>query len=402
MPLEKRDLYRFPWNKNDNPIAWLEVTDICNLSCEGCYRQKITGHKPMDEIREEIRFFQRWRNPDNVSIAGGEPLLHPDILDIIALIAESGIKPILLTNASKLTPELIRELKQAGLSGFTIHIDSHQNRPGWEGKNEADNNELRQKYADMIAEVGGLMTVFNSTVYPATFREIPDVVRWAQSHTDRVHGIVFITYRTFETTTTEAVDSAGQEIDASQLSYGTERFEEDFVMGPEVAELIQQTSSAYAPSGYLGGTLRHDSFKWLAGVTLCGRDKVYGSIGKTTMELSQIAHHLFKGTYLAYVAQPRITPLAFLLCPWDETLRRARGNWLRDVVRHPWRLFQSMRLQTVGIIQAPDVQSSGQADMCDSCPDMTVWNGNLINSCRMDEYRLFGDLISVVDREKKD
>ncbi len=28
--------------------------------------------------------------------------------------------------------------------------------------------------------------------------------------------------------------------------------------------------------------------------------------------------------------------------------------------------------------------------MCDSCPDMTYYNGKLINSCRMDEYRLFG------------
>ena len=80
MALEKRKLYRFPWSKNDNPIAWLEVTDICNLQCEGCYRQRLTGHKPLEEIKEEILFFKRWRNPDNVSIAGGEPLVHPQIL----------------------------------------------------------------------------------------------------------------------------------------------------------------------------------------------------------------------------------------------------------------------------------------------------------------------------------
>jgi hypothetical protein len=36
--------------------------------------------------------------------------------------------------------------------------------------------------------------------------------------------------------------------------------------------------------------------------------------------------------------------------------------------------------------------------MCDSCPDMTVWDGKLINSCRMDEYRLFGGLLTVVER----
>jgi len=36
--------------------------------------------------------------------------------------------------------------------------------------------------------------------------------------------------------------------------------------------------------------------------------------------------------------------------------------------------------------------------MCDSCPDMTVWNGTLINSCRMDEYRLFGGLLRAYER----
>ena len=398
MPLEKRDLYRLPWSKNDNPIAWLEVTDICNLDCEGCYRKELTGHKPLATIQEEVLFFQRWRNPDNMSIAGGEPLLHPDIVDIVAFIAERGIKPILLTNASRLTPELLRELKRAGLVGFTIHIDSFQNRPDWKGKSEAEHNALRQHYADMVAAVGGIMTIFNSTVYPSTLSAVPDVVRWAQANVDRVHGIVFITYRTFETATTEVLDGAGRPIDATQLSYGRERFDEHFVSGPEVAELIHETSPAYTPSGYLGGTLRCDSYKWLAGITLCARDTIYGSIGKTTLELAQTAHHLFRGTYLAYLAQARTTPLAFLLAPWDGALRSAARNWLRDVLRHPGRLFQRLRLQTIGIIQAPDIQPSGQADMCDSCPDMTVWNGNLVNSCRMDEYRLFGDLISVVDK----
>jgi len=127
--LDKRNLYRMPWSMNDNPIAWLEITDICNVHCEGCYRQGITGHKPLDQVKEEVLFFKKWRNPDNVSISGGEPLIHPQILDIVAFIASHRIRPIILTNALALTPELLRELKRAGLAGFTMHIDSHQNRP---------------------------------------------------------------------------------------------------------------------------------------------------------------------------------------------------------------------------------------------------------------------------------
>ena len=400
--LDKCDLYRFPWSKNDNPIAWLEVTDICNLYCEGCYRQRLTGHKPLEQIKDEILFFKRWRNPDNVSIAGGEPLLHPDIVDVVAFIAENGIKPVLLTNAVTLTPELLRELKDAGLTGFTIHIDSHQNRPGWQGKNEADHNQLRQHYADMIAAQGGFVTVFNSTVYPSTSGEIPDVVRWGQANLDRVDGLVFITYRTFDRAEQVALDHAGQQVDAGQLGYSTEHWDQEFVTAPQVVQIIQDSLPAYAPSGYLGGTVRHDSFKWLAGAMLGSGDQIYGSIGPKTMELVQAGHHLVRGTYLAYASRLKAAPLVFLLSPWDPCVRSAAKGWLADVVRHPRRLLSKIRVQTIGIIQAPDVQPNGQADMCDSCPDMTVWQGNLINSCRMDEYRLFGGLLSVQDRTGRD
>jgi hypothetical protein len=400
MALEKRELYRFPWSKNDNPIAWLEVTDICNLQCEGCYRQRLTGHKPLDEVKEEILFFKRWRNPDNVSIAGGEPLVHPQIVDIVAFIAENGMKPIVLTNAVKLTPEFLRELKQAGLAGFTLHIDSHQGRPGWKGKNEAEHNELREQYADMIAAQGGLVTIFNSTVYPSTFHEIPDVVQWGRANVNKVHGLVFITYRILDTDTAVGIDTTGEQVDASQLSYSTQSFDEEFVTSPDVYRLIKDSFPEYEPSGYLGGTARHDSFKWLAGAMIGSKNGIYGSIGAKTMELAQAGHHLFCGTYLAYLSQIKAAPLVFLMAPWDKVVRQAAKNWLSDVVRHPGRLFDGVRMQTIGIIQAPDIQPNGQADMCDSCPDMTVWNGTLINSCRMDEYRLFGGMLSVAEKAR--
>ena len=401
MPLDKRDLYRLPWSLNDNPIAWLEVTDICNLRCEGCYRQHLTGHKPLEEIKEEIRFFKRWRNPDNVSIAGGEPLVHPQILDIVAFIAESGLKPIILTNAMALNPELLRELKRAGLAGFTIHIDSHQDRPHWRGKSEAELNELRQLYADMAARERGVYVIFNSTVYPSTLHEIPSVVRWGQANIDRVHGLVFITYRTATTDVHVAHDLADREINFGRLSYITERFDEEFVTSPQICQLIRKHFPAYEPCAYLGGTVLHSSYKWLVGVCIGSKHRVYGSLGKRTMELAQAGHHWFAGSYLAYLTSAAVGSKVFLLAPCDTTLRRAARRWLRDVTRHPGRLFRRLHVQSIAIIQAPDLQPDGRVDMCDSCPDMTVYNGTLINSCRMDEYRLFGGPITVVEKPRE-
>lgn len=128
------------------------------------------------------------------------------------------MKPIVLTNAEKLTPALLHNLKKAGLSGFTIHIDSHQKRPGWTGKSEAEHNELRAKYADMIADEKGLLVIFNSTVYPSTYHEIPDVVQWAQKNVHKVDGVVFITYRTLDTEASVGIDTHGSVVDANRLS----------------------------------------------------------------------------------------------------------------------------------------------------------------------------------------
>ncbi len=402
MALDKRDLYRMPWSLNDNPIAWLEVTDICNMHCDGCYRQHLTGHKPLVQIKEEIRFFKQWRNPDNVSIAGGEPLVHPEILDIVAYIARSGLKPIILTNGMALAPELLRELKRAGLAGFTIHVDSQQERPHWRGKSEVDLNALRQEYADMIAREKGVYVIFNSTVYPATFHEIPDVVRWGQANIDRVHGLVFITYRTGITETAIAFDPTKQEVDLQKLSYTKARFDDKFVTSPEVYQIIKDHFPEYEASAYLGGSILHSSYKWLTGAMIGSKRKMYGSVGKKTMEVAQAGHHLAVGTYLAYLSSSQVGGGAFLMAPWDRTVRQAWRNRVRDVIRHPGRLFDRLYVQTIGIIQAPDLQPDGRADMCDSCPDMTVYDGKLINSCRMDEYRLFGGFVTVLERPASD
>ncbi len=399
--LDKRNYYRLPWSMNDNPIAWIEVTDICNIHCEGCYRQYMTGHKTLDELKKEVLFFKQWRNPDNFSIAGGEPLIHPQIIDLVAFMAQEGIKPVILTNGMALTPELLRELKKAGLAGFTMHIDSHQNRPHWKDKTEKEHNELRQKYADMVAEVGGLYLVFNSTVYPSTYHEIPDVVRWGQQNIEKVQGLVFITYRTATMEDNIATDTNSQEIDMSKLSYTRESFHEKFITGPEVYQIIKDNFPEYEASGYLGGSIRHDSYKWLIGAMVGSKRVMYGSVGKKTMELAQTGHHLWTGRYLAYLSTAKIGSKVFWLSPWDPTLRQAWKKRAGDVLRHPGHLFDTVYTQSIGIIQAPDVLPDGRADMCDSCPDITYLDGKLVNSCRMDEFRLFGGFVSVQEKKKE-
>ena len=71
--LTPREYYRLPWSLTDNAISWLEVTDDCNLECEGCYRPHLKNHKSLAQIAEELAVFKERRKSDCMSLAGGDP-----------------------------------------------------------------------------------------------------------------------------------------------------------------------------------------------------------------------------------------------------------------------------------------------------------------------------------------
>ena len=84
---------------------------MCNLSCDGCYREnEKNSHKPFEEVKNELDVFAKYRNTDCISIAGGDPLLYPHILELVKEIKNRGLKPIVNTNGKALTKELLHEL----------------------------------------------------------------------------------------------------------------------------------------------------------------------------------------------------------------------------------------------------------------------------------------------------
>lgn len=391
---EKASFYRFPWSKNDNPIGWLEITDICNIHCKGCYRQKITGHKSLDEVKEEIVLFKKWRNCDNISISGGEPLLHPQLEEIVEFIWKNRMKPILLTNAVTLTKDRLLELKKVGLKGLTIHIDSFQNRPQWQGKNEEELNELRMYYANMLHELGGFFCSFNSTVYAESFDFTPSIVAWAIQHVDKVHSIIFITYRGVPEKAEYEYLAGGKKIEVKDaLSYTVKENEQIDITSVNIYNILKEQFSFYDACGYLGGTSTIDAYKWFVSSLIATKKNILGCLGKKGVEIAQVLHHLKYGTYPAYLFSNKIGRKAFLLSFFDKKVRKALGNYLKN----PLNIFRTVYTQGIGIIQAPDLTGSS-ADMCDSCPDLTWHNGNLVNSCRLDELRKFGEFIQITEK----
>jgi MoaA/NifB/PqqE/SkfB family radical SAM enzyme len=395
MPLDKREMFRMPWSLTDNPIGWLEVTDVCNINCKGCYRSQLAGHRELAELKAEIRMFRELRNCDGISIAGGEPLLHPQLPEVVAHIRKCGMKAVLLSNTLALDHAALVELKQAGLEYLTLHVDQWQTRKGWTGKNELQLLDLRQEITDRVAEVGGYHLTFGCTVYNENLPYVTAIADWARRNAGQVDGLVFITFRgvpTLKDINYVAPDKTVDDV-AKSISYTTDDVSEIQISSNDVWHKLQEQDPAFHSGAYLGGTVRHSSFKWLVTARAVSRNRTYGYAGPRVMEAIQHLHHDVKGTYPAYMPKSRLGPLLFAAGIIDPHLRRGGLAYLGDVLRNPLRLLDPVHVQSIVIVQAPDLLADGSCDMCDSCPDMTFYKGELVRSCRWDEYRRYGALL---------
>lgn len=96
----------------------------CNLACAYC--NEYDDHSPPVPIEELKSRADRLAALGTaiVTISGGEPLLHPDLDDLIARIRSHGMIAGLITNGYLLTAERIERLNRAGLDHLQISIDN--------------------------------------------------------------------------------------------------------------------------------------------------------------------------------------------------------------------------------------------------------------------------------------
>jgi hypothetical protein len=394
--------YRLPWNYADNGISWLEPTTKCNLRCEGCYRdQDGPGHKTLEEVRADLEVFKRLRKSDCMSIAGGDPLVYPQIVELVKMIREMGWKPIINTNGLGLTEPLLRDLKKAGVFGFTFHIDTSQKRPDMAATTETQLNELRLHFARMLARAGGISCSFNATVSEKTVYEVPSMVTWAEKHADIVHTMVFILYRAPEFAGDFDFYAHGRKIPLSgtykETGWGGSRP----LKAVEVVEKIKEADPLYEPCAYLNGTANPSSLKWLLANRIVLNGETVGYMSPRVMELIQTFTHLFTGTYLAYaepksVSHGKITSLLGGLL--DKEMRGSFLNMLTRLLTKPVNFFRAAYIQSFMIIQPVDFEADGRQDMCDGCPDITVHEGKLVWSCRLEEMNDYGTFVTTVPR----
>lgn len=107
--------------------VYLEPTTLCNLSCRTCVRhswQEPGGSMAMGTYRQLIEGLRAVPSLRKISFWGfGEPLLHPNIVEMVSLAKELGAETEIITNGLLLDPAKAHALVAAGLDAIVFSID---------------------------------------------------------------------------------------------------------------------------------------------------------------------------------------------------------------------------------------------------------------------------------------
>ena len=158
-------MMRLPWHGKTAPHAVLDILRGCNCRCANCYNAAAPLNcKSLDALRKELVLLRRERNLSAISLSGGEPLMHPEVAEIVDwLHHREGLTVNTLTNGILLDDAMAERLAKAGLGMITIHVQKGQKRPD---ATDATIDDLRREKG-RIARRHGLFPALDETIEPA-------------------------------------------------------------------------------------------------------------------------------------------------------------------------------------------------------------------------------------------
>lgn len=117
------------FSADNRPVVVWNVTNRCNLQCRHCYidaqDRQYSGELSTAEAMAFIDDLATLPVPV-LLLSGGEPLLREDIYALAAHAAAQGIRPVLSTNGTLITPEVATRLREAGLQYVGVSLDGDE------------------------------------------------------------------------------------------------------------------------------------------------------------------------------------------------------------------------------------------------------------------------------------
>lgn len=182
-------------------VLWLGQT--CNLRCYFCYflnRIADNDHPehPFMTLEKAKDIFYTLRNTygnTGIDIQGGEPTIHPDILEMISYCDEIGLYPTLITNGLVLAnKEKLQEFKNAGIRDFLVSLH---------GIGDVHDEVVCRKgaYVKIIAAIENMVELdvafrFNCTMSAPVVPLLPEIAQKAIDY--GANAVNFIAFNPFE------------------------------------------------------------------------------------------------------------------------------------------------------------------------------------------------------------
>lgn len=370
-----------PWSQADMPHFIVDINRACNITCAACYNRR-EFHKSIDQVARDIDAAAAQRRLHTVTIAGGEPTLHPELADVVRMIRCRGLRCVLLTNGLNLDDARIRSLRAAGVDLILLHIDDGQTRPDLPaGPTPAAVDALRREKIRMAGERGvdvGLV----ATLYPHDPGDVNRLVDitlespyahfllatacWADADFRDIRGTVATGF----TMPRDGLPAEGAP--AQRLSLAA------------IREIL--AGRGLRPFGYLGSSRSPADVRWLcySSAVVAGPGSAHASLASSLSD--RLLVRLVRAVTGRYIYHVRRNPRRFAAQlvlnaltggrPWDNA-RVLLGAARRGAVLHEKRLvFQS----------GPTVSADGEVVHCRNCPDATIVDGHLVPICVSDAW----------------
>jgi uncharacterized radical SAM superfamily Fe-S cluster-containing enzyme len=186
-----------PDHEQHSCLALLEINERCNLTCPTCFASSspaLTGQRSLAEVEAMLDLLvESEGQPDLLQISGGEPTLHPQILDIIRAARARPIRHVMLnTNGIRIAndPEFVAALAEMKRA-FEVYLQFDAlSESALRTIRGADLRRVRERALDAL-DAAGISTTLVCVIRKGVNNgEIGDVLRYAQSR-PCVRGVTF-------------------------------------------------------------------------------------------------------------------------------------------------------------------------------------------------------------------
>jgi uncharacterized radical SAM superfamily Fe-S cluster-containing enzyme len=186
-----------PDHEQHSCLALIEINDHCNLACPVCFAASSparTEQRSLGEVEAMLDLLVASEGaPDLLQISGGEPTLHPQILDILRAARRRPIRHVMLnTNGIRLAtdPDFVAALAEMK-RGFEVYLQFDAvSRQALQNIRGADLRRVREAALDALCDAGISTTLVCVVRKGVNDHEIGDVLRYAQSRSC-VRGVTF-------------------------------------------------------------------------------------------------------------------------------------------------------------------------------------------------------------------